>query len=268
MRRRVFSTNVKWDIWDGKIATSFESGIGTDYDPYIISTTQQFAYFANKKMSAGGNYKITSNLDLNNIEWTTVATLRLSPYSHTIVDGGGNMIRNLKLNANESSVGLFMGYGWLSVSNLGVCSGSIVNGNSNTAVGTFTGRTSSGEINNCFSRCNVSAPIYYLGGIIGYGAQSDDIGGHGSKLNNCYYAGATSGGARKSGIVSVLSNATTVNNCWNNNTTNPTQNGHNYNAPNKTDSEMKNSAFVNQLGAAYKTDTENKNAGYPVLKTY
>lgn len=256
----------KFKKWDGMIASSFAGGSGSSNDPYIIETPQQLAYFVNQIMGTKTVFvKIVNDLDLNNIEWLTVATRKLSTSYNTCVDGGGHLISHLKLTSNTGYTGLFMGYGWLTLSNLGVISGTII-GTNNTAMGTFGGRMSHGFVKNCFSRANINTDKYYTGGIIGYGAQTDDVGGRFS-VENCYYAGTIAGGGFKSGIMSVLSNGTTVSNCWNNSTTNPSQNGHSYNAPNKTASEMKAIAFISQLGTAYKMDNNYKNEGYPILKT-
>ena len=57
-------------VWDGTVATSFESGTGSQTDPYIIATPQQLAFLA-QQVNSGTNYiekyfEITNNFLLNN----------------------------------------------------------------------------------------------------------------------------------------------------------------------------------------------------------
>ncbi|MBR2339495.1 MAG: hypothetical protein IKA74_01540 [Clostridia bacterium] len=64
------------DIWDGSIATSFESGDGSESAPYEIKTCAQLAYLAQQINTGvsytGKSFSLTSNLDLNNISWTPI----------------------------------------------------------------------------------------------------------------------------------------------------------------------------------------------------
>lgn len=59
----------KADIWDGSVASSYESGCGTLEDPYIISTGAQFAYFASQVDSGqvydGQYFALGADLYLN-----------------------------------------------------------------------------------------------------------------------------------------------------------------------------------------------------------
>jgi hypothetical protein len=67
-----FTENVTSTVWDGTIASSFNSGTGTLDDPYIISNGNQFAYFITST-STDANYfnkyyKLTNNIDFNGYE--------------------------------------------------------------------------------------------------------------------------------------------------------------------------------------------------------
>ncbi len=55
------------DSWDGTKATGFESGSGTDTDPYIIANAEQLAYLALSTTldSAGKYYKVVDNAIFN-----------------------------------------------------------------------------------------------------------------------------------------------------------------------------------------------------------
>ncbi|MBO4213324.1 MAG: hypothetical protein J5894_04335 [Clostridia bacterium] len=55
-------------VWDGTTAASFAGGDGTENDPYLISTPEQFAYFAernNTEKPTGEYYKLTADLYFN-----------------------------------------------------------------------------------------------------------------------------------------------------------------------------------------------------------
>lgn len=57
------------ETWDGTIATDFNSGSGTEDDPFIISNAAEFAFFAVNADSlgyAGQYFKLSNNIILNN----------------------------------------------------------------------------------------------------------------------------------------------------------------------------------------------------------
>ena len=58
------------DYWDGTVATSYNSGDGTEDNPYIISTPEEFAYLSNEvnngKAYDGTYFKLVNNIYLNN----------------------------------------------------------------------------------------------------------------------------------------------------------------------------------------------------------
>ena len=64
---------VKGEIWDGKIATSYAGGSGTETDPYIIETARQLAYLIKHDVvdSAGATngkyYKLAADIYLNDV---------------------------------------------------------------------------------------------------------------------------------------------------------------------------------------------------------
>lgn len=54
--------------WDGFVATSYNSGSGSENDPYIISNASEFAYFikmANENDYSNTYFKVTKNIKLN-----------------------------------------------------------------------------------------------------------------------------------------------------------------------------------------------------------
>ena len=64
---------VKGEIWDGKVATGYSGGSGTETDPYIIETARQLAYLIKHDVvdSAGATngkyYKLAADIYLNDV---------------------------------------------------------------------------------------------------------------------------------------------------------------------------------------------------------
>lgn len=85
------------DTWDGTIATSFESGIGTKTNPYKIKTAEQWAYLCTLADHTGKYYELIGNLyfprepkedtPLNHYE------IRVGNFNGTL-DGNGYQIQN------------------------------------------------------------------------------------------------------------------------------------------------------------------------------
>ncbi len=87
------------DVWDGSVATSFGSGKGTVAEPYLITSAAELAYLA-QSVNEGRSYKnsylfLTSNIDLNHLEFTPIGTLS-KPFSG-VFDGQGHTISGLSV---------------------------------------------------------------------------------------------------------------------------------------------------------------------------
>lgn len=162
--------------WDGRtIATSFESGTGTEADPFVIAKASQLAYLAqsvNSGESYSGKYfKLASNLSLSNKPWTPIGD-NSHPFSGNF-DGDGNAIRALSIIA-ETAVkysGLF-GYAENgSIKNLRMESASISINNTEgkgTYAALLCGAASKVSVSGCSVEGEVIAPMTSLvAGIIG-----------------------------------------------------------------------------------------------------
>ena len=66
------------DWWDGTtVASGYESGTGTEDDPYVIASAEQFAYFAQQMKGedyngAGEYFVLTADLELTAANWTPI----------------------------------------------------------------------------------------------------------------------------------------------------------------------------------------------------
>ncbi len=102
-------------IWNGSTEQSFKYGNGTKENPYIIASAAQLAGLAKTINEAsqdntqfdGKYFKLATNIDLNNIPWTSIGT-ETNPFKGSF-DGGGFEITNMKVDdsLNSSNLGLF-----------------------------------------------------------------------------------------------------------------------------------------------------------------
>ena len=108
------------DQWDGAtVASGYESGDGTQDNPYVIANSEQFAYFA-QQLTAGvgvdAYYELTADLEMTSANWKTI------PVFEGHFDGNGHtVIYTLKdtIESNFSCYGLF-GEVYGTISNLKV----------------------------------------------------------------------------------------------------------------------------------------------------
>lgn len=83
------------DKWDGTVASSFAGGSGTQADPYIISNAAQLAYFGSQMNGKDWYVKLTTDIDLDNREWTYGKNSATNFKGH--FDGAGHTIKKFKL---------------------------------------------------------------------------------------------------------------------------------------------------------------------------
>ena len=166
-----FST-VKYDndIWDGSVATSFGGGVGTSQSPILIESCAQLKLLAdnvNKGISDYNDifFQLTSNLDLNNINWAPIG-IDYKIFKGNF-DGNGCVIKNLLVESKDQhdSGGLF-GEAYANISNLTVY-GKVDVSAYYDGVGGICGILK-GSISNCTNYCDITGASYRgVGGIVG-----------------------------------------------------------------------------------------------------
>lgn len=106
------TTNSEVDVWDGvSVDTKFAGGLGTESNPILIESAAQLKLLADKVNSgttyAGVYFKLVSNIDLNNKEWTPIGGRNNSSFSG-IFNGGSNSIVKMRIHStNYDKIGLF-----------------------------------------------------------------------------------------------------------------------------------------------------------------
>ena len=104
-----------WERYVITPATSFDSGSGTEEDPFIIMTAGQLAYI-NEFIEAGNDgyyyYKLGRDIDLNYAEWTPIGRFngilsqQFSFYG--VFDGCNYKVSNMMITENNQlNIGLF-----------------------------------------------------------------------------------------------------------------------------------------------------------------
>ena len=173
------------DVWDGTTITAFSTagGAGSSAsNPVLIQSAAQLAYLAqetNKGTAGGGSdysgvyFKLTSDIDLNNNEWTPIgwhSTNTNNRHFKGNFEGYGHSITNLKISTAKSgtTAGLFGAINSGYVKNLAISSGSITWGGS---AGGVVGSNFSGTISGCSNAAYIKGTSY-VGGVTGYNVKA------------------------------------------------------------------------------------------------
>ena len=210
-------------VWDGTVAEGFESGTGTENDPFIIKTPAQLAFFA-QSVNGGNSYDgqfiaLGASIKLNEgtpspdadasyNKWTSIATGK--NYFDGTFDGKGYVVAGVY-------EGSLFGYVRGNIKNLGVVysyvrNGGIVNttvrkdspemptiSNCYFAEGTVVGgggiaaAIGGSIIDGCANWGTIICEADWCGGIVGF-AQF-------SYVKNCYNGGTVKGESTLAGIV-------------------------------------------------------------------
>ena len=177
-------------VWSGEVAASYEGGLGTKDDPYQIATAEQMALLSSTGGVAGGFYKLTADIYLNDVSkanWTVEAKKWFSGdirfKGH--FDGNGHTVYGLYYSG-DGITGLFPRedslYNNVSVSNLKISEAHL--STSSAYVGGIIGFAHKSSTNTLsFENCVIDKSVTiessnsgaYVGGLVGY-AQKHDKG--------------------------------------------------------------------------------------------
>lgn len=149
------------DIWDGTIANGIRFGNGTESNPYLISTADELAYLASQVNSGntyeGTYFQLTSNINLNQTEWTPIGSTNNS--FKGIFDGAGHYISNLMITITSLPRNAIESYGLF---------GSIGNSNNSTIIKNLELRSPMIIIDSNGTTSNTTtAKGWHIGSIVG-----------------------------------------------------------------------------------------------------
>lgn len=97
-------------VWDGMDTASALHGLGTESNPFTITSAAQLAYLASVLRDGGSYandfyyYRLETSIDLAGHEWLPIGT---NFSFRGVFDGNGYYIKGLKITTNHNFVGLF-----------------------------------------------------------------------------------------------------------------------------------------------------------------
>ena len=200
--------------WNGTdVATGFESGTGTQEDPFVIFSGAQLAYLA-QQVNAGVSYEntyfiLSADIVLGNKAFSIIGTDASHAFKGTI-DGRNHVIRDFTITSDALAVGLF-GYFDGTIKNLGI-ENCTIKATRTTSGPVYVGTIaySTGTIENCYSRATVTASCgyaVYAGGLVGYNTGT---------IKNSYASGNVTATSTNFNAVAggfVAHNEGSINNC-------------------------------------------------------
>ena len=165
------------------------TGEGTETSPYLINNTDELKWFRDD-VNSGNNYsgkyvKLTSDIDLNNEEWTPIAYNEKTFTGN--FDGGYNTIKNLKITKELDNTSKNNGIGFFgrTDSPAVICNLTIENVDitGSLYVGSVVGHGYTGKkIENCTVKGNIAIDAWWYAGVIGGN-------GYMNLINNCHVIG-------------------------------------------------------------------------------
>ena len=238
----VVPTSAEVSAWDGSVAAGFESGSGTEEDPYIIKTAPQLAYLA-QRVNSGRTYEGQYILLVNDIvlntsdmfatdengnitgaasgktptEWTAIGNWNSfeSPFRGTF-DGGNHEVKGIYINKPETSYqGLFGCCQNATIKNVCVTGGYICG---RYYVGGVVGDNDRGTVSYCYNTGSVTGSGDFVGGVVGRNLA--DSSGSIATVLDCYNTGSVTGDYCVGGVVGgnfadSSGSTATVSNCYN-----------------------------------------------------
>lgn len=290
----------------------YSGGTGTAADPYIIENAADLKAVATNvntsETATSGDeaykkhYKLTTDIDLNNDDWTPIGLTKDKGFQGTF-DGDGHVVRNFKITASQNGyVGLFGAVDSQTIKNLGVENATIditdntkqvyagamigrgggtvencyvknssveINSNYKPWVGAFTGSVrKTATYKNCYViGCNLSAPqgSQYNSA---FAAAIENYNEHNvDTFTNCYVANVTgAGGAFTYGnykSATYDSYKPTLTNCY----TTLTESSTDTHTFKGVDSATKDAIVAAMSASGEYTVSADKNDGWPYIET-
>lgn len=217
-----------YNVWDGQISASL-TGSGTEDDPYVVVSGNDLAYIARQVNAnqghnfSGKHFKLTSNIDLNGVDWTPIGHYDVNAhfYFSGIFDGNGMTVKGLKVDrtGKEDYGGLFGYVAECQIKDLTIQDADVV---TDLSAGILIGVMGWGnQKSRIISNCHVSGTVSVsesmedpngndnYGGLIGF-ARLAEISNCTANvvLNGLNYSGLISGRAYESNFVNCSAKGT------------------------------------------------------------
>ncbi|WP_317856422.1 GLUG motif-containing protein [Chakrabartyella piscis] len=180
---RINTGVIKAEYWSEVKASAFAGGTGSETDPYIISTPEEFARIT-VDPEGGNYYEIVADIDLAEYKWETIWWF----IGH--IKGNGHTISNVDVyGIGEDECGIFGGIYKSTISGVRIQDVSLTpnfNGDGICYFGGLVGFTQNSTIEDCHAdfdeTFDIDVESYEIGGITGE-LMSDSI------ISNCTFSG-------------------------------------------------------------------------------
>lgn len=234
------------EIWNDTLSAPWTQGSGTEQDPYLIETREQFGAFRDSVNAGtdfkGIHFKLVNDLDFNPEEEASFEPIAYGPTGNSFAghfDGNGKSLRIYwYFSPNDwekyDSYGL---WGRLdscgSISNLTLAEGSVCAAYNKADIGALVG-TNAGKITNCHSFAKLNGNYSNIGGLVGRNTKSGIIdscthagylmgvdmngaiaGFNQGIIRNCANLYHSEGALSTGGIVGVNDSTGIISNCYN-----------------------------------------------------
>ncbi len=192
--------------WGGSVAEGFESGSGTESDPYVITTAEQLAYLA-KTVNEGNDYSgkyillgndiflndvSAENWTSNAVQWTPIGQMEIytmpdfdEEFFCGNFDGGNHVVSGLYIDSEYGDKGLFGHAKNATIKNLGIVDSYI---KARYHVGAIAGFADICDIENCYNTSSVFG-YRYAGGLVGRIDLNSDDPHFTTVFEKCYNTG-------------------------------------------------------------------------------
>ena len=182
--------------YDGKYYAPFTiSGSGTEGDPYIIGSDDEWITFASS-VSGGTGYsgkfvKLMDNISVSEKVGTVSGSTQVNPFSGTFDGNGYTITATISDNSNQGTA-LFCYINGATIKNLTVA-GTIASNKYHAAALVGFSKGTGNKIEHCTVTANVNGSNY-VGGIVGHAVDSN------ISITDCVYSGKMTGGGTYTGV--------------------------------------------------------------------
>ncbi len=266
----------------------------------IIKTEEDLIEFSSL-VNSGTTYEgekvtLANDLDLTGLTFTPIG--KSNKQFKGNFDGSGHTISNIDINSTSTYVGLFGHTNGATIKNIGIQDGNIIS--TKGYVGGIVAYATDTTIEDCYNSADITSNASRVGGIVGYAKGNtvirncynsgnitgiNQVGGIAGQIlkevivENCYSIGIVSGSTSVGEIVGFKEVTETngdittgaLTNCYylstsTNNGVGATINESIRKQIDTTQPITDITTLLANLGESYKSDTDNLNNGYPVLK--
>lgn len=218
--KRLLLAAVIFNIYFIANAQSFNSGSGTENDPYIIVNAEQLN---NIRTSLKSNFKLGADIDLtewlnqnsSTLGWLPIGSTSTNPTTpfSGVLDGDGHVISGIWIDRPTNNIGLFGYADSAVVKNVGLIINPVKSIRGNGAVGGIIGYINGGlakvQILQCYVSGKIEANGQGAGSFVGQTSLSKGL-----LIKNCYSSGIVTAVNDAAGLVGFAYRSVSIQNSY------------------------------------------------------